>query len=96
MSLLDLIRSKDGSMSLTKLQAAAFHFLLALTVAWVTWIKRDFVEGMWLLYSAVAVGHAVIDKTAAQVAAFKGRQLDAELPVGSVTTSTITTKEVTP
>lgn len=95
MSPLDLIRAKDGSMSLTKLQAATFHFLLAVTVGWVTWIRRDFLEGMWTLYSAVAVGHAVLDKTGAQIAAFKDRKLDAEAPVGSVTTSTTTTKEMT-
>jgi ABC-type glucose/galactose transport system permease subunit len=81
MNPLDLIQAKDGSVSLTKLQAATFHALLAVTVAWVTWIKRDFVEGMWALYAAVAVGHAVIDKTGAQIAAFKDRKLDAETEV---------------
>lgn len=93
MSPLDLIRGADGKMVLTKLQAATFHALLAVTVGWVTWIKRDFVEGMWLLYSAVAVGHAVIDKTGAQIAAFKDKQLDADTPgTTSVTTSTVTEK----
>ena len=91
MSPLDLIRGADGKMVLTKLQAATFHALLAVTVGWVTWIKRDFVEAMWILYSAVAVGHAVIDKTGAQIAAFKNAQLDADTPgTTSVTTSTVT------
>ena len=91
MSPLDLIRGADGKMVLTKLQAATFHALLAVTVGWVTWIKRDFVEAMWILYSAVAVGHAVIDKTGAQIAAFKKSQLDAETTgTTSVTTSTVT------
>jgi hypothetical protein len=78
MSPLDLIRGTDGRMVLTKLQAATFHALLAATVGFVTWIKRDFVEGMWVLYATVAVGHAVIDKTGAQIAAFKDKKLDAE------------------
>jgi uncharacterized membrane protein YcjF (UPF0283 family) len=75
---LDLMRAKDGSMSLTKLAATTFHFLLAVTVAGVTWIKRDFIESMWMLYAAVAVGHAVVDKAGAQISAFKGRQLEKE------------------
>lgn len=74
MSPLDLICSRDGSLSMTKLAATTFHLLMALTVAWVTFIKRDFVESMWLLYSAVAVGHAVVDKAGAQVAAYKDKQ----------------------
>ena len=85
MNPLDLIRSRDGSMSLTKLSAATFHLLLAVTVAWVTWIKRDFVESMWLLYASAAVGHAVFDKTGAQISAFKNRKLGAEsvaMPLG--------------
>lgn len=96
MSPLDLIRGADGKMVLTKLQAATFHALMALTVGWVTWIKRDFVESMWMLYSAVAVGHAVIDKTGAQIAAFKDRKLDAEAPAGTVSTTTSTVTETKP
>ena len=97
MSPLDLVQSTDGSISLTKLAATTFHALLAVTVAWVTWIKRDFAEGMWTLYAAVAVGHAVVDKAGAQFASFKDRKLDAESPGPErVTTSTVTTKEVTP
>jgi hypothetical protein len=85
MNPLDLIRSRDGSMSLTKLAATTFHLLMAVTVALVTWVKKDFVESMWLLYSAVAVGHAVVDKTGTQIEAFKNRKLDAEsgsVPLG--------------
>jgi hypothetical protein len=80
---LDLIRARDGSLSLTKLAAATFHILIAVTVAWLTWVKRDFVESMWTLYAAVAVGHAVVDKAGAQYAAFKDKQLDsAPAPLG--------------
>ena len=96
MSPLDLIRGADGRMVLTKLQAATFHALLALTVGWVTWIKRDFVESMWMLYSAVAVGHAVIDKTGAQIAAFKTAKLDAEATPGTTSTTTSTITETKP
>lgn len=85
MSPLDLIRGNDGKMVLTKLQAATFHLLLAVTVAFVTWIKKDFVESMWTLYAMVAVGHAVLDKTGAQIAAFKDRKLDAAAGQPSVT-----------
>ena len=92
----DLITGDDGKVVLTKLQAATFHLLLAVTVCFITILKRDFLMEMWLLYAAVAVGHAVIDKTGAQVAAFKDRKLDAESPSPStVTTSTTTTKEIT-
>ena len=75
---MDLIRSRDGSLSLTKLAASTFHILIALTVGWITWIKQDFVESMWMLYAAVAVGHAVVDKTGAQIADFKDRKLEVE------------------
>ena len=78
MSPFDLITSRDGSLSMTKLAATTFHLLMALTVAWVTFIKRDFVESMWMLYSAVAVGHAVVDKAGAQIASFKDKKLVAE------------------
>lgn len=96
MSPLDLIRGADGKMVLTKLQAATFHALLAITVGWVTWIKRDFVESMWVLYSAVAVGHAVIDKTGAQIAAFKAAQLDADAGTTVTTTASATVTEKSP
>lgn len=80
MSPLDLIRGRDGKMVLTKVQATLFHVALFVTVCWVTYVKRDFVQGMWELYAMTAVGHAVLDKTAAQIAAFKDRKLDKEPP----------------
>lgn len=92
MCFLDLVRSRDGSMSLTKLAASTFHLLMAATVAAVTVVRliRYSIDGnsafdaplfdlaMWGLYSSVAVGHALADKTGAQVAAFKNRKLDAD------------------
>lgn len=73
MSPLDLIRSRDGSMSLTKLAASTFHLLLASTVAGVTWKTKTFNESMWLIYAAFAVGHATYDKTMATVKDLKDR-----------------------
>lgn len=112
MSPLDLIRGDDGKMVLTKVQAATFHLLLAATVATVTGVRiyRYVKSGepptggellfdatMWGLYAAVAVGHAVIDKTGAQVSAFKNRKLDAELPPTDATTTEVKiTKTETP
>lgn len=92
MSPLDLIRSRDGSMSLTKLAASTFHLLLALTVASVTVVRLHlyartgeatlgsvlFDIAMWTLYGGFAVGHAVTDKTSAMVAAFKDKKLGSE------------------
>ena len=75
--LMDLVVGADGKLVMTKLQAATFHLLLAVTVGFVTWFKREFVLDMWALYAAVAVGHAVIDKTGAQVKDFKDKQLEA-------------------
>jgi len=111
MSPLDLIRGDDGKMVLTKLQAATFHALLAATVASVTtvrlyrYIKSGepptggeflFDAAMWTLYGAIAVGHAVIDKTGAQVSAFKNRKLDAEMPPADTTTTEVKITETKP
>lgn len=71
MSPLDLVRSRDGSMSLTKLAASTFHLSLATTVVWITYLTRTFDVEMWLLYAGFAVGHATYDKTMATVKAFK-------------------------
>ena len=108
MSPLDLIRSRDGSMSLTKLAASTFHLLIALAVAGVTAVRlyRYCVNGeidpvlfditMWTVYGGFSVGHAITDKTTAKIAAFKDRKLDAAAPAGTVTTSTTTTTKEAP
>jgi hypothetical protein len=64
-------------MSLTKLAATTAHALMAAGFAVITW-RNGFVSELWLIYTAAALGHAMYDKTAAQVSAFKARQLDAE------------------
>ncbi len=79
MSPLDLIRSRDGSMSLTKLAASTFHLCLASTVAGITWKTQAFNEAMWFFYGGFAIGHATYDKTMATVKDFKDRKA-AEAP----------------
>lgn len=92
MSPLDLVRSRDGSMSLTKLAAATFHFWIAVAVVTVTAVRVTryvmipgvefdaplFDLAMWGLWASIAVGHAVVDKTGAQISAFKSQKLEVE------------------
>jgi hypothetical protein len=73
---MDLVVGADGKLVLTKVQASCFHLALFLTVCFITYRKGEFVDSMWALYAAVAVGHAVVDKTAAQVQAYKTKQLE--------------------
>lgn len=74
MKLSDLVQSKDGSLSLTKLAASTFHFSMAAWVSWSTYSK-GFDVAIWTLYASFAVGHAAYDKSAAMVSAFKSKQL---------------------
>ena len=75
MKLSDLIASKDGSLSLTKLAASTFHFALAVWVSWSTY-QEGFDLNIWALYGAFAVGHAGYDKTMAVVAQLKNKRMD--------------------
>ena len=75
MKITDLIQSKDGSLSLTKLAASTFHLLLAGWVSWHTY-QKGFQLDVWGLYGAFAVGHAGYDKTMAVVKDFKDRKLE--------------------
>ncbi len=77
MNPLNIIRSKDGSLSLTKLAAATFHLMIATTVAYITWKSGEFKLEMWSLYAAVAVGHAAYDKTMAQVKDSRDKAMEA-------------------
>lgn len=76
MSPLDLVLSKDGSLSLTKLAASTAHALMALGFTHLTW-QHGFLPELWMLYGSFALGHAVVDKASVQFAAFKGKQLSA-------------------
>lgn len=78
MSITDLVRSKDGSLSLTKLAASTCHFSLACWVSWTTYTK-GFDTNIWTLYLAAAIGHASFDKTTAMVSAYKTKQLQEPL-----------------
>lgn len=75
MKVADLITSKDGSLSLTKLAASTAHLNLAVAFAWITYSK-GFVAEMWMIYGAFAVGHATADKAMATVNSFKTKQLE--------------------
>lgn len=79
MKLSDLIQSKDGSLSLTKLAASTFHFSLAVWVSWSTYHK-GFDTAIWLLYASFAVGHAAYDKSAAMLNQYKNKQLEVPKP----------------
>lgn len=89
---MDMLVGDDGKMVLTKVQAATFHALLAITVACVSWRKQDFIVEMWSLYAACAIGHAVIDKSAKQYQDFKNRKLDADSAPSETVESTTETK----
>ena len=67
----ELVLSKDGSLSQTKLAASTFHLAIFVTVVFITFIKREFVFDMWGLYAASAIGHAGYDKTLASVKEIK-------------------------
>ena len=64
MKLFDIITSKDGSLSLTKLAAATAHLNLAVAFAWITY-QSGFVAELWIIYSGAAIFHAAYDKTKA-------------------------------
>lgn len=76
MKLSDIVTSKDGSLSLTKLAASTFHLNLAVAVMGHTYLQGFSID-VWLLYGGFAVGHAAYDKTAAVVKDFKDKQLEA-------------------
>lgn len=77
MTPLDLIRSKDGSLSLTKLAAATAHLNMAVMFIWLT-LTRGYMESLWVFYGTIAIMHAVVDKSAAQIKAFKDTKLEKE------------------
>jgi hypothetical protein len=72
---LGLVTSKDGSLSLTKLSAATAHAFMALSFFRLQVLGGEFNETLWLVYGGFAIAHAAYDKTAAQVKAFKERQI---------------------
>ncbi|WP_421883324.1 hypothetical protein [Methylibium sp.] len=77
MSPADLIRSRDGSMSLTKLAAATAHLLMAGSFLRLQVLgELPFNETLWLVYGGFSIAHAAYDKTTSMVKDFKDRKLD--------------------
>jgi hypothetical protein len=75
MKLTDIITSKDGSLSLTKLAASTAHIIFAVAFVWITY-SSGFIAEMWLIYGTFAVGHATADKAMATVNSYKTKQLE--------------------
>lgn len=75
MKFAEIITSKDGSLSLTKLAAATAHLNMAAAFAWITY-RTGFIAEMWAIYGAFAVGHATADKAMATVSSFKTKQME--------------------
>lgn len=66
----DLIRSQDGSISLTKLAAATAHANAAWLFVHLN-LTRGPEEWLWLTYLGVTVTHAAYDKTAKIIQSMK-------------------------
>ena len=77
MKIADLVESKDGSLSLTKLAAATAHLNFAVAFIYVTYTK-GFVSEMWFLYGGFAIGHAAWDKAKAMANARSASAQDQE------------------
>lgn len=68
----ELIESKDGSLSLTKLAATTAHANAAWLFVYLT-IKHGYNEALWITYLGATIFHAAYDKTTAVVKAMKER-----------------------
>ena len=79
MSPFDLVRGRDGSISLTKLAASTAHCLMAVSFFRLQVLgDAPFNEALWLVYGGFAIAHAVADKASMQIQAFKDRKLDSQ------------------
>ena len=58
----ELIESKDGSLSLTKLAACTAHLSMAVNFWLVSFSVTQFVAELWVVYGGLAVVHAGGDK----------------------------------
>lgn len=89
--LLDLITSRDGSLSLTKTAAASAHLLVAAAFVKYQLLPGSvFDETIWGLYIGVAILHAAYDKTSTQVQDIRQRHIDAEVEKVQAVAPTIT------
>lgn len=66
----DLIRSQDGSVSLTKLAASTAHFNAAWLFVYLN-LKLGPQEWLWLTYLGATITHAAYDKTSKIVQSMK-------------------------
>ncbi len=62
MKITDLILSKDGSISLTKVAACTAHLSMAINFWLVSFGKAQFIWDLWLIYAGLTIGHASADK----------------------------------
>jgi len=58
----DLINSKDGTISLTRLAAVTAHFNAAWAFIYIT-VEKGFIGELWMIYLGAAIFHAGYDKT---------------------------------
>lgn len=70
MKLSDLITSKSGGISYTKLAACTGHLLMAISFAWLTY-NKGFIAELWIIYGGYTIGHAGYEKT---INVFRGGQ----------------------
>lgn len=96
MHMMDIVKSRDGSISQTKLAAACFHLSIFVTVAYITYVKQEFLIEMWMLYATVAIGHSAYDKTLANIKDFKDKKLGQDGLGSTQTTRTIVTNMPNP
>lgn len=69
--LLELVESKDHSLSLTKLAACTAHLSMAVNFWLVSFGLVQFVAELWLIYAGLTIGHASTDKIVAMYHARK-------------------------
>lgn len=77
MKLRELVESKDGSTSLTKLAACTAHLNAAWLFVYLT-IKHGYIPELWLTYLPAVIGHAGYDKTLAVYKSMKVKAAEAE------------------
>lgn len=66
----DIVRSKDGSVSLTKLAASTAHLNAAWLFVYLN-LTLGPMEWLWITYLGATIGHAAYDKTSKIVQSIK-------------------------
>lgn len=73
----ELVESKDGSLSLTKLAATTAHANAAWLFVYLA-LKYGYNEALWITYLGATIFHATYDKTSAIVKAMKEKANSAQ------------------